>query len=164
MSLVISTGSNLGDREINLEQAKQCLTEHFNLMAESALYISPAVDYTDQPDFYNQVLEFKIPPLSTGDVMETLLKIEDGMGRIRRILKGPRLIDLDLLFWGDEKIKTRNLTIPHPRLFERSFVILPLRELPCFSRLEKSFFFPDTFDNQAFVLNKRSDIHPSFHS
>ena len=154
MSLVISTGSNLNNKRANLEQAKKRLSLHFNLIAQSGLYVSHAVDHTSQPDFYNQVLEFETPLLSMNHVMEKLLQIEDEMGRIRHIPKGPRLIDLDLLFWDDKKIETQKLTIPHPRLFKRSFVVLPLRELPCFSQLEKSFCFPDTFENQAFSLEK----------
>ncbi len=152
-SFFVATGTNLGDRIHNLNSAKFNLQQHFELIAESRIYESPAVDYLDQPDFYNQVLEFRVPKLDPEEVMALLLKIEAEMGRNRLIPKGPRLIDLDILFWGDKKIQTKTLIIPHPRLFERSFVVLPLSELPGFSELKKSFKFKLQFDNSAHPLS-----------
>lgn len=152
-SLFLATGTNLGDRLKNLSVAKEFLLQHFEFIAESRIYESPAVDYLNQPDFYNQVLEFKIPFIDANHVMELLLSIEKEMGRNRLIPKGPRLIDIDILFWGDQMIKTDLVQIPHPRLFERSFVVLPLSELPGFKPLQKKFHFKFLFDNHATPLS-----------
>ena len=152
-SIFIASGSNLGDRAHNLSLAQEILQEHFNLIAASRIYESPAVDYLNQPDFYNQVLEFKVPISSPQETMDLLLQIEKNMGRNRLIPKGPRLIDLDILFWRHDKIQTESLIIPHPRLFERSFVILPLSELPGFRELKNHYEFKFHFDNSAHPLS-----------
>ncbi|MGZ3789257.1 MAG: 2-amino-4-hydroxy-6-hydroxymethyldihydropteridine diphosphokinase [Bacteriovorax sp.] len=152
-SFFIASGSNLGDRKLNLEKALALLQKHFDLIASSRIYESPAVDYLNQPDFYNQVLEFKIPPLAPDAVITLLLEMEKELGRNRLIPKGPRLIDLDILFWGVEKFSSEMLEIPHPRLFERSFVVLPLSELPGFEILRKNFTFNFQFDNHASPLS-----------
>lgn len=152
-SFFVATGSNLGDRALNLLEAKTQLQQHFDLIAESRIYESPAVDYLNQPDFYNQVLEFKLPSKNPEIIMSLLLQIEKEMGRNRLIPKGPRLIDLDILFWSLEKIQSETLQIPHPRLFERSFVVLPLSELPGFKILKENFIFKFQFDNQANALS-----------
>lgn len=152
-SFFIATGSNLGDRLLNLNEAKSHLEKHFSLISESRVYESAAVDYVDQPNFYNQVLEFELTSDNPETVMTFLLSIEKIMGRNRIIPKGPRLIDIDILFWGLEKIKTPNLEIPHPRLFDRSFVVLPLSELPGFKILKAHFSFNYSFDNHAIALS-----------
>ena len=152
-SFFVATGSNLGDRALNLFAAKCQLVKHFELIAESRTYESPAIDYLNQPDFYNQVLEFILPPLEPQDVMEILFQIEKDLGRERVIPKGPRLIDLDILFWGLNQFSSESLEIPHPRLFERSFVVLPLSELPGFKTLSKNFIFKFRFNNHAKVLS-----------
>lgn len=148
-SFFIATGTNLGDRGFNLKTASSQLQKHFKLIAESNIYESPAVDYLNQPDFYNQVLEFTIPNILPQNAMSLLLEIEKEMGRNRLIPKGPRLIDLDILFWKLDEIQTDTLLVPHPRLFERSFVVLPLSELPGFKILEQKFKFNFSFNNHA---------------
>lgn len=152
-SLFIATGTNLGNRAENLELAKDHLKKHFQLIAESRIYESPAVDYLNQPDFYNQVLEFELPDSTPETVMALLLQIEKTMGRNRLIPKGPRLIDLDILFWGTQTVNTPTVQIPHPRLFSRSFVVLPLSELPGFTDLKQNFNFNFQFDNSATALS-----------
>lgn len=149
MSFFISTGSNLGSRLQHLREARERLSLEFVFIAESRIYESPAVDYLNQPDFYNQVLEFKVPIESPEKVMAKLLELEKIMGRNRTVPKGPRVIDLDILFWNDDVISTPTLTIPHPRLFVRSFVVLPLSELPGFKKLQAKFSFSFSFDNSA---------------
>ena len=150
MSLFIATGTNLGDRKHQLDLAKNHLQNYFELIAESRIYESPAVDYLNQPDFYNQVLEYKIPAnIKPLECMHLLLKIEAEMGRQRSVAKGPRLIDLDILFWDDLKMESDELSLPHPRAFERSFVILPLSELPGYKILQTKFSFPTSFTNSA---------------
>lgn len=151
-SFFVATGTNLGDRKNHLQEAETILCREFNLIASSRIYESPAVDYLNQPDFYNQVLEFSLPSLLPEQVMNRLLEIEKEMGRNREIPKGPRIIDLDILFWSDKKIVSETLIVPHPRLFERSFVVLPLSELPGFKELQKIFDFKFTFTNKASPL------------
>lgn len=152
MSLIIATGTNLGDKLSNLDKAKQLLSEKFNFIAESSVYESPAVGKTDQPAFYNQVLEFQIPKLSPDETMLFLLDVEKSMGRVRDEKWGPRVIDLDILFWGLDKFETLSVQIPHPRWRERAFVVKPLRELPFFQVLEKSYKIPDVFDHEANIV------------
>ena len=149
MSLIIATGSNLGDRGDNLWRAQQLLSERFDFIAASRIYRSSAVDYLGQPEFYNQVLEFRPPLTPPDEVMSILLQIEDEMGRVRNIPKGPRVIDLDILFIGPAPYSGTLVEIPHPRLFSRSFVVCPLRELPYFSILREYYCFDDSFSNTA---------------
>ena len=152
-SFFVATGSNLGDRALNLSLAKQNLEKYFKLIASSQIYESPAVDYLNQPDFYNQVLEFSLPNSSADQTMTLLLKIEKDLGRDRVIPKGPRIIDIDILFWGLSEIQSPTLTIHHPRLFLRSFVVLPLSELPGFNILKENYLFNFSFDNHAKALS-----------
>ena len=153
MSLFIATGSNIGDRKANLNNAKILLDKKLLFIAESKIYESPAVDYLNQPDFYNQVLEYQLPEAPPESIMKFLLETELLMGRNRLIPKGPRIIDLDMIFWGDFKIHSETLTLPHPRLFERSFVVLPLSELPGFKTLQKKYSFNFSFDNSAIPIS-----------
>ena len=133
MSLIIATGTNLGDKLNNLHKALHFLQKHFILIKKSQIYCSEAVDYLDQPDFFNQVLEFEIPSqLSPLEILKICSQIEKEMGRKRDIPKGPRVIDIDILFFQLESFHSQNLQIPHPRLFERSFVVRPLIELSFF--------------------------------
>ena len=150
MPLIISTGSNLGDRVQHLELAKAEISKHFVLKEESRIYESPAVDYTAQPDFLNQVLSFETPNIQKSEVIKTVLLIEKSLGRIRNIDKGPRTVDIDILFWDDEEFNSEELIIPHPRLFQRSFIVLPLKELSYFEYLSTKFNFPSKFDNSAY--------------
>src|SRR5688572_2053854 len=101
MSLIIATGSNIGDSIQILNEAKTRLDEMFGLVAASRIYISKAVEYENQPDFFNQVLELHIPKnISAKDVMQKLLELEKEFGRNRNIPKGPRTLDLDIIFWN----------------------------------------------------------------
>lgn len=148
MSLVIATGSNLGDKLANLKLAKDHLSARYRMRAQSRVYSSPPAGLKDQPGFYNQVLEFELPDSSPQSVMEELLSIEEMMGRKRIKKWGPRLIDLDILFWGTQSARSANLEIPHPRWSERAFVVLPLREVPFFQVLRKSYKIPEHLEEQ----------------
>ena len=152
MSLIIATGSNIQSPLLNLANAKDKLAAEFKLVAASRIYRSAAVDYENQPDFFNQVLEFEIPQREPDQVMQWLLESEKQMGRIRDISRGPRIIDLDILFWGLETHHTKLVQIPHPRWVERSFVIRPIQELPFFKTIEKCFTIPTTFQVEAFPV------------
>lgn len=149
MSLILATGSNQGNRLEYLSQAKSLLEDDFQLIAESRVYESPAVDYLDQPDFLNQVLEFKTPNLTPATVLAHIQKIEKSLGRQRVIDKGPRTIDIDILFYDLQQIESQSLTVPHPSWSERSFVVKPLLELPFAKIIRSKFTIPDTFDNVA---------------
>jgi 2-amino-4-hydroxy-6-hydroxymethyldihydropteridine diphosphokinase len=153
MSLILATGSNLGDSLSTLKEAQKRLSKSFQLLASSNIYRSAAVDYEAQPDFFNQVLEFKLPHVDPKIVMEHLLDIERAMGRERTTWRGPRSIDIDLVFWGLEKINTDLLTVPHPRWAERSFIVRPLRELPFFQTIKKCFTIPESFKIEAFPVD-----------
>ena len=127
----IALGANLGDREKNLRNALAILASSsgLKLTAASSFLENPAVGGPpDSPPFLNAVaeLEAKRP---AHEVLWRLLEIERALGRERREKWGPRTIDLDLLLYGDEVISTDDLTIPHPRLHERRFVLQPLAEI-----------------------------------
>lgn len=149
MSLIIATGSNLGDKESNLKKAEDKLKSEFSFIAKSKIYTSDAVGKTDQPSFYNQMLEFDLPHNDPQSVMLKILQIEDDLGRVRKEKWGPRIIDIDIIFWGLEKVETKILTVPHPYWNQRSFVIEPLKELPFFQTLKKSFKIPTDFEISA---------------
>lgn len=152
MSLIIATGSNLGQRLENLAWAKERLAQEWKLIAASRVYASAAVDYTDQPEFVNQVLQFALPWESPEAVMQKLLAIELEAGRVRDISRGPRTLDIDIVFWGLETVRTPSLVVPHPRWRERSFVVRPLSELPFFHAVEKCFTIPTSFEIDASPL------------
>jgi 2-amino-4-hydroxy-6-hydroxymethyldihydropteridine diphosphokinase len=152
MSLIIATGSNLGDSVYLLSSAKFILEKKFGMIAESKIYTSKAIEYENQPDFFNQVLELPIPPLSPTELIHELLLIEKDFGRSRNVPKGPRPLDLDIIFWNLEVIHEANLVIPHPRWMERSFVVKPLTELPFFQTIEKCFTIPKTFEIDAYPI------------
>lgn len=149
MSLIIATGSNIGDSVATLRKAQEELSRRFELKASSRIYRSPAVDYENQPDFYNQVLEFVLPNASPESVMKELLDIEKASGRVRDVPKGPRTLDLDIIFWGTSSYQSDQLVIPHPRWALRSFVVKPLQELPFFQEIQKCFTIPQSFTVEA---------------
>lgn len=156
MSLIISTGSNLKDRVFFIHKAKELLCEQFKLIEESNIYESPAVDYLNQPDFLNQVLHFELPTISPSETLTIINNIEADCGRERFIDKGPRTLDIDILFWSTQTINEPNLTIPHPRQFQRSFIICPLMELKVFDSLKTQFKFSDKFDNKCWVFKSEN--------
>jgi 2-amino-4-hydroxy-6-hydroxymethyldihydropteridine diphosphokinase len=125
----VALGSNLGDREANLELALLRLDE-LGLVACSTFVETDPIGVTDQPRFVNAVAELRTdtPPRQ---LLERLLAIERELGRDRsnQARWGPRTLDLDVLLYGDETIDEPGLTVPHPRLAERRFVLEPLHEL-----------------------------------
>ena len=150
--LILGTGSNQGDPLLFLSSARQRLSEYFRLLAESRIYTSKAVDCTEQPDFYNQVLQFASPPLKPENILEITMSIELELGRKRNIPKGPRTIDIDILFLGVKSHQSKSVTLPHPRALERSFVIRPLRELPYCREIQKHHNLPEHFEIESFPL------------
>ena len=128
--MILGLGANLGDRLANLSAALAALKKHFTWQAQSKIYASAAVDYLDQPPFFNLVAQYALPAMAPEEALQICLSIENDLGRQRIIAKGPRTIDIDLLFWDIQQINQPSLQIPHPRWSQRSFVYFPLQELP----------------------------------
>ncbi|MDP9193777.1 MAG: 2-amino-4-hydroxy-6-hydroxymethyldihydropteridine diphosphokinase [Acidobacteriota bacterium] len=129
-TVVLALGSNLGDRGWNLRRAVYALRSAVNIVRVSAIHESAAVDAPQgSPPFLNLVL-IGTTPLSPNSLLTEILAIETRLGRVRRGIRNePRLIDIDLILHGTTRMGTRALTLPHPRAFEREFVMGPLREL-----------------------------------
>lgn len=128
-TVYLSLGSNLGDRQRNLRTAIAALADaRVRATRVSAFYETEPVDLREQPWFLNCVvkMETEIPPL---DLLHALREIESTMGSKKLVPKGPRLIDLDILLYGDEAIDTAELQVPHPRMLQRKFVLVPLAEI-----------------------------------
>ncbi len=126
----IGLGSNIGNKKDNILRALFLLKEHeeIEVTKVSTLIETDPVDYLEQDKFFNGALELETE-LGARELLVVLQKIENDMGRIRGIPNGPRLIDLDLLFFGSEVINENDLIVPHPRLHERGFVVEPLKEI-----------------------------------
>jgi 2-amino-4-hydroxy-6-hydroxymethyldihydropteridine diphosphokinase len=126
----VSIGSNLGDRAGNLLLAVRGMTEAALCVSRlSSIYETEPVSEVAQPPFLNMVVEVGDILPKPEQVMARLLRIEYLLGRTRGLKDGPRTLDLDLLFYGDLEKKTQFLTLPHPRLHERRFVLEPLVEI-----------------------------------
>jgi 2-amino-4-hydroxy-6-hydroxymethyldihydropteridine diphosphokinase len=122
-------GGNMGDRMANIKMAQDYLDQEAGkLMQRSAVYETEAWGFKDQPAFLNQAILLHTH-LDASTLMETLLSIELKMGRKRAVPMGPRTIDLDIIYFNEEIIDHNLLTIPHPRLAERRFVLLPISEI-----------------------------------
>lgn len=123
------TGTNLGDREANLQQAITEIEKKIGRMILfSSVYETEPWGITDQPSFYNQVLKINTT-LNPLQLLTATLAIEKEMGRIRKERYGARLIDIDILFFDQVVMDTGTLTLPHPRIAERNFVLAPLAEI-----------------------------------
>ncbi len=128
-TLYLGIGSNLGDRKENLRVARERIaTELGPVRRVSSLYETPPWGITDQPDFLNQALEVHTT-LNPEAVLQIILAIEQDMGRQRLRKWGERLIDIDILLYDDLVLVSEQLTIPHPFLHERDFVLAPLTEI-----------------------------------
>ena len=124
----LSLGSNVGDRAANLNAAIDRLRMLGEVIQVSSLYETEPVEFTAQPWFLNCVVELETEK-TPEQLMEALLDIEQRMGRTRTQKKGPRSIDIDILLFGDSTVDTKGLTIPHPAVQERRFVLEPLAEI-----------------------------------
>jgi len=126
--IYIGLGTNMGDKEKNLSTALEKIKKIAEIVKKSSIYETDPVGYEKQDKFLNMVIEIQTI-LSPQTLLEQLQKIEKKMGRIKNIINGPRIIDLDILLYGKKKIKKKNLIIPHPRMHERNFVLEPLSEI-----------------------------------
>ena len=124
----IGLGSNIGNKEHHLNTAIKKIEQFSNVTKVSSFHNTKPVGFTDQDDFLNACIEIETSqePLQ---LLHTLLNIEKEMGRERTFKNAPRIIDLDILIYDNVKINTNELTIPHPRMWEREFVLIPLKEI-----------------------------------
>ena len=154
-NLILATGSNLNDRKANLLKALELLQNKFALVEQSKIYESKAVDFEEQPSFLNQILHFSVPEKVTPTaLLEFCWQVEKEMGRVRGANKGPRVIDIDIIFLDEQIVQTHRVQIPHPRWKDRSFVVKPLMELAIWKRLRRNFPLPSKiqFQIDAFPL------------
>ena len=129
MSIVyLALGTNIGERRANLRAALAALSPDITILAESGIYETPAWGYEDQPAFLNMVVkaETGLQPLA---LLEHLKSLESDLGRTPTFHWGPRLIDMDILFYDDMIVDNPRLVIPHPRVQERAFVLVPLADV-----------------------------------
>lgn len=130
--IYLSLGSNVGERKRNLELALEALEEEgVHILRRSSVYETEPQDVREQPWFLNMAAECetRLFPLQ---LLRTIQKVERGLGRMRgagSVPKGPRTIDIDILLFGDIRLETPALTIPHPRMLERRFMLEPLLEI-----------------------------------
>lgn len=124
----LSLGSNVGDREAQLRDAEARLSAVGRIVKVSSFYETEPVEFTEQPWFLNCAVEMETAERSQ-QLMAAILRIEQEMGRRRLQQKGPRLIDIDILLFGDEVVSSDDLTIPHPAMHQRRFVLEPLAEI-----------------------------------
>ena len=125
----LSVGSNMGDRARNIVQALEALaSQGSRVVKQSSLYETEPVELREQDWFLNCVVEIETN-LRPRELMQVLLRIERSMGRERTVPKGPRIIDMDILLFGSESVHESHLEIPHPRMADRRFVLVPLTEI-----------------------------------
>ena len=127
-TVYLALGTNLGDRMDNLRRAIAALSPSVKVTALSSVYETPPWGYADQPAFLNMALaaETDLEPLA---LIAFLKKLETDLGREKTFRNGPRLIDMDILFYDDLVFDQADLVIPHPRLHERAFVLVPLNDV-----------------------------------
>jgi 2-amino-4-hydroxy-6-hydroxymethyldihydropteridine diphosphokinase len=124
----IALGANLGNRRATIRSATERLAEIGSVRAVSSIYETDPVGFENQPSYLNAVIEIETS-MRPEELLDALLAIERAHGRERTFPNAPRTLDLDLLLYGDERLDTDSLTLPHPRLHERAFVLVPLAEI-----------------------------------
>ena len=127
-TVYLALGANLGDRADNLRCALTALSPAFTVNSVSPCYETEPAYVLDQPRFYNLVCR-ATTTLTPLDVLRALKQIESDLGRVPTVRYGPRVIDLDLLFYDDLILDLPGLTVPHPRMQERAFVLIPLADI-----------------------------------
>jgi len=126
----LGLGSNIGDRKQQLLKAIDLIgnIKGIKVTKQSSIYETAPIGYTDQPNFLNLCLEIETE-LSPQQLLKHCLDIEQQLHRVREIRWGPRTLDIDILLYSDNIIETDNLSIPHPRMQERAFVLIPLNDV-----------------------------------
>ncbi|MBI2521376.1 MAG: 2-amino-4-hydroxy-6-hydroxymethyldihydropteridine diphosphokinase [Bdellovibrio sp.] len=138
-AMMLALGTNLGDKVGHLRKAIANIGRQFVIKEISRVYRSNPIGYLQQPDFYNLVMLCDPPPYSPLKCLSILQEIEIEMGRIRSIPQGPRIIDIDMLFFGMMKIQTLALTLPHPQWQLRAFTLYPLMELVVYDKIKMNY-------------------------
>lgn len=124
----LGLGTNIGDREKNLQKARQAIANEMTILKSSSIYETKAWGYTDQADFLNQVVEADTS-LTPIQLLDFAKRTESELGRVVSFRWGPRKIDVDILLYDSITLETQRLTIPHPSLHQRAFVLVPMVEL-----------------------------------
>lgn len=124
----LALGSNMGDRQENLRQAVAALPPQMVVKAKSHIYETPPWGYEDQPKFLNQAVKAETY-LEAEPLLKHLKRLEIALGRQASFPNGPRSIDIDILFYDDLVLNTPLLTLPHPRMHDRGFVLLPMMDI-----------------------------------
>lgn len=156
MKAYLSLGTNIGNRIENLQNAISALNllPLTSVTQVSNVYETDPVGYDDQDDFLNIVIEVETK-LNSDNLLGAALGIEAGLGRIRTIKNGPRVIDIDLLLYGDESKNTETLILPHPRMMERGFVLVPLSDIDFESKfIDKNEINKETFEGVRYYCSK----------
>jgi len=128
VEIYLALGSNLGDRMSNLASAVEHLSQKVNIKKVSTVYETEPVYYKEQSLYLNAVLS-AVTELEPSDLLRFVKSIESDLGRQPSFRNAPRTIDIDILFYGDQVAETAELIIPHPRIAERAFVLVPLAEI-----------------------------------
>mgnify|MGYP001272079215 CR=1 FL=1 len=149
-NVFLSLGSNIGDRKLNIERALIELRSVSDILATSSIYKTEPMGFTNQEEFYNCILEVKTK-LSPKKLLYEIKKIERRMGRKKNFRNGPRLIDIDIIFYKDSTINEEELIIPHPRWQERLFVITPMFEISP----DLTQYYIDTFNIELSKLKQK---------
>ena len=152
----LSIGTNIGDRKRNLQEAVLLLTkmENVQVVQVSSIYETAPVGYVDQDAFLNIAVYVKTTK-SAEEMLAACQSVEQELGRVRLIRWGPRIIDLDILLFNQENIESEHLIVPHARMYERAFVLIPLMEVVQTSspQLEKALQAAKAFDVQKEGIN-----------
>jgi len=126
--IYLAIGSNIGDRTANLRGAIDAIKPEVIATKCSPVYETPPCGFHDQPQFLNQVIEAETD-LSPAELLDHLKRTEKSLGREKTFKNGPRIIDLDIIFYDDEVVDSPPLIIPHPHMAERAFVLIPLADI-----------------------------------
>ncbi len=156
MKAYLGIGTNIGNRMENLINAISALNllPLTSVTQVSDVYETDPVGYDDQDDFLNIVAEVETG-LNSDNLLGAALGIEAGLGRIRTIKNGPRVIDIDLLLYGDECENTETLILPHPRMMERGFVLVPLSDIDFKSKfIDKNEIKKENFEGVRYYCSK----------
>src|SRR5262245_25603058 len=127
-TVYLGLGANLGDRQASLAEALQSLRSHVQIERVSPVYETEPMHVADQPRFLNLAVK-GVTSLEPADLLAVVKRIEARMGRRPGERYGPRPIDIDILFYGDRVVHTEALDVPHPRVAERGFVLVPLHDI-----------------------------------
>ncbi len=162
--IYLLTGANLGDRFGTLEQANQHLEERVgNILKASHFYETAPWGEVDQPNYLNQALELETA-LSPRQLLSVVLEIEKELGRTRRRKWEARVIDIDILFYTNKIVDVQELTIPHPHLHRRNFVLVPMLEIapykkhPIFKKTIEELYLESVDTLDVFIVDEVSSM------